>query len=160
MSRNLLVQISSLALLLSATFLFGIHYGRRTSQTPSMWDALSHLPSSPTVTLNAKMFTPVANEESFKSVEAAANDTNWEELLPLGEGFLMVQNDNGRNVKMGVSMYHQLHCLMMLRELLVKPQPMAHSSATGNWPDDNIHWLHCFDYLAQVRFHISSLLFL
>lgn len=155
MSRGLLIQITSIAVLLSCTFLFGIHYGRKTSQTPSMWDAFSHLPSSPTVMLNAKVFTPIANEESFKSAKAAANDTNWEELLPVGEGFLQVQNENGRNVKMGVSMFHQIHCLVMLRDLLVNPT-MAHSSETGDWQEDNIHWLHCFDYLAQVRFHASS----
>ncbi|CAG8959441.1 hypothetical protein HYFRA_00001339 [Hymenoscyphus fraxineus] len=148
MSRGLLIQIASIAILISCTFLVGIHYGRFTSRQPSMWDALSHRPNSPTLTLNAKLFKPIANEESFKSAKAAANDTNWKELLSAGEGFLQVQNENGRKVKMGVSMFHQLHCLVMLRDLLLNPT-MAHASPTGDWPDDNLHWLHCFDYLAQ-----------
>jgi hypothetical protein len=53
-------------------------------------------------------------------------------------------------------MFHQLHCLIMIRSMLLG-QPMSGKNEAPDWADDNMHWLHCLDYLAQVLQSDSSI---
>lgn len=168
MAREIFIQGFLLTILMfvlaSSTLLFGIHYGRTTSLrqfeqcpehhthqsavvTSPMWD-VSHVPNPPPV-YSPKVFTPISDLDSFKSSEAAANDTSWESLLTPGGGFLQVEKEDGGEVGFGVSMFHQLHCLVMIRSMLLG-QPMSHAHEASDWSEDNMHWLHCLDYLAQV----------
>ncbi|KAJ5132553.1 hypothetical protein N7448_006711 [Penicillium atrosanguineum] len=99
------------------------------------------------------MFTPmvfldISHSGSFQSAEDAVRDPSWQKLLPSGGGFLFVQESDGTVQGYGVSMFHQLHCLSMIRDMLLG-QPMSHAHEASDWSQDSMHWLHCLDYLAQ-----------
>ena len=74
----------------------------------------------------------------------------------------MVQEEgSGPAIQYGVSMFHQLHCVMMLRDRLIgggghKMHHHARDSNAGNQSEDQPgteedHLVHCLDYIAQVR---------
>jgi Domain of unknown function (DUF3328). len=163
LQRNwLLITLSTgfLVILTSTTLLFGIQYGRLTSFTnphppshPSLnppseiWD-VHHVPNPPPV-FTPMLFREISHSNSFNSAEEAAQDPSWSQLLTHGGGFLHVQESDGEVHGYGVSMFHQLHCLMMIRDMLLG-KPMSHAHEASDWSNDSMHWLHCLDYLAQV----------
>ncbi|KAK1245989.1 hypothetical protein MKX07_005058 [Trichoderma sp. CBMAI-0711] len=72
----------------------------------------------------------------------------------------------------GLSMFHQLHCLGMIRGAMQAALGIkgSHSVLRSRHTDESVdmhpsdddhgdpaHWLHCFDYLRQVR--LASFLF-
>lgn len=85
----------------------------------------------------------------------------WEESLPTRKGgFLMVQEEGGPAIQYGVSMFHQLHCVMMLRDKLIGGGHKMHHHAQDSNPESHSedqpsteedHLGHCLDYIAQVR---------
>ncbi|ETS84405.1 hypothetical protein PFICI_02430 [Pestalotiopsis fici W106-1] len=102
------------------------------------------------------------------------HDMLWMDLLTPNGGFVKRPDRHGVERKNGISMFHQLHCLGMMREAVqslterlaaaeagMSSSSSSHSSrraAMGGShglhdpeaePD---HWLHCFDYLRQVSF--------
>lgn len=109
-------------------------------------------------------------------------DHFWDDNLPPNLGFLLLFNETeNKNAWVGVSMFHQLHCLGMIRgalqgamrelEELVEIHGGAHEhnneshhhhtplqrrkDVHGDHHDKN-HFLHCFDYLRQVRWLITG----
>ncbi|KAI1440842.1 hypothetical protein F5Y02DRAFT_431711 [Annulohypoxylon stygium] len=79
----------------------------------------------------------------------------WEDLLTPNGGFLMVREKNGEINQIGVSMFHQLHCLSMVRAMLLKGDThMDHnhveSRDMNQGAKDRGHFLHCFDYIVQA----------
>ncbi|KAI2472784.1 hypothetical protein F4781DRAFT_321073 [Annulohypoxylon bovei var. microspora] len=92
---------------------------------------------------------PVYNRKASKNVNW------WEDLLTPNGGFLMVEEQDGEINKIGVSMFHQLHCLSMIRtELLSGEMHMDHAHVEGRGmkqsAKDRGHFLHCFDYIVQA----------
>lgn len=92
--------------------------------------------------------------KEFQSI-SPANDKYWADLLPQNGGFLALKNSEGKAP--GIAMFHQLHCLQMIRsgmQSLLKGngtqvgQIHHHPNALGGIDD---HILHCFDYIRQVR---------
>ena len=100
-----------------------------------------------------------------------ASDHLWDELLTPNGGFLAGLDDAGQLHRYGISMFHQIHCVAMLRKVVqslmsgAKAGSTAHAmhgsymnkkdSPSGNYGAahndlDSEHWLHCFDYLRQV----------
>lgn len=92
-----------------------------------------------------------------------ANDEDWHRAaLPKKGGFLWVEYNETSNEAWGVSMFHALHCLRMLRVAVqTSPYgPVEASTAPPNQPDggtinhpnmDPTHLGHCIGYIAQVR---------
>jgi Mycotoxin biosynthesis protein UstYa len=72
-------------------------------------------------------------------------------LLPRNGGFLKVRMSDDPEIvtDYGISMFHQLHCLAVLRELVFSGN--FTSQAGHHAREERVHWAHCFDYLAQVR---------
>ncbi|PYH72280.1 uncharacterized protein BO88DRAFT_423112 [Aspergillus vadensis CBS 113365] len=104
-------------------------------------------------------------------LERTVNDSDevqtWESiLLPPGGGGILSHTipdrihltaDEKKEEKLlswGISMFHQLHCLIVLRAIVfpettenkINSTSQAHS---GNMMHDKVHWAHCFDYIAQ-----------
>ena len=85
-------------------------------------------------------------------------DVSWDSLLlPPEGGFLMVEENDGDIRAYGVSMFHQLHCLIRLRDLLSDTSCDHHGSRlkitdsiTETSHDSEVHWRHCLHYIAQV----------
>lgn len=107
-------------------------------------------------------------------LERTVNDSDevrtWESiLLPPGGGGIRSHTipdsihltaDEKKEEKVlswGISMFHQLHCLIVLRAIVfpettentINSTSQAHS---GDMLHDKVHWAHCFDYIAQVCF--------
>lgn len=100
-------------------------------------------------------------------------DAAWEKtLLTRRGGFLWVEFNDTSNEAWGISMFHALHCLKMLR-IASRSSPMVKSvvgvaseardhierrRATIGHPDmDPAHIGHCIGYIAQVRSSFSVL---
>ncbi|KAI8626642.1 hypothetical protein F5Y19DRAFT_216915 [Xylariaceae sp. FL1651] len=90
-------------------------------------------------------------------------DTLWNELVPENGGFYPEQDSNGKVVAKGLSMFHQLHCLAMIRISLQRAMGFINNTDVmsashahhHDHPDSSIeeeteHVLHCFDYIRQV----------
>jgi hypothetical protein len=104
-----------------------------------------------------------------------AGDANWTALLPPNGGFVSHQTKNGNYEMAGLTMFHQLHCLQMIRaafqdsfsegkealdaDLMSKDAGMGDVGLEHNTKNkvkrhgphlDQEHWVHCLDYLMQV----------
>jgi hypothetical protein len=88
-------------------------------------------------------------------------DQLWgSELLPPKGGFLWVDT-NGTDGTMetegwGVTMFHAVHCLQMIREVFKSTMSPEHSSSHEmhghhHADHDPKHATHCISYLYQVR---------
>lgn len=100
--------------------------------------------------------------EKYEDITHEGDDA-WDELLTPNEGFLIKEIDGVRQ-EWGISMFHQLHCLGMMRmsyqSFLLKERAVGFSEHGGDdKPDWNTtkeglhdkfgHILHCYDYLRQ-----------
>ncbi|KAI0098117.1 hypothetical protein F4776DRAFT_532174 [Hypoxylon sp. NC0597] len=79
----------------------------------------------------------------------------WDSLLTPNGGFLMVEEQSHEINQYGVSMFHQLHCLSMIRSVLLSSEMhmdhvQAESRDTAESAKDHGHFLHCFDYIVQA----------
>jgi hypothetical protein len=100
-------------------------------------------------------------------------DHFWDSLFPPNGGYIEAKGDDQSRHDYGISMYHQLHCLQMIRSAIQDLQSqveggstmehgdtnMAHGHTRGEAPHNHLeshHWLHCFDYLRQVRTRPAS----
>ncbi|QPH12464.1 hypothetical protein C2857_004661 [Epichloe festucae Fl1] len=102
---------------------------------------------------------------TFTDPPTAENDEAWNSLLPSGRGFVFVKDgekyglkpgiDTGRGEIYSVSLYHQIHCLGLVRKNYwrlvngvmsgddTEITEFAHSELSGS------HTAHCFDYFRQ-----------
>lgn len=78
------------------------------------------------------------------------NDTFSSLLLPDNGGLLKVRmfDDPQKISNYGISMFHQLHCLVVLREIILRNSSSKYAEHDPRTA--HVHWAHCFDYLAQV----------
>ncbi|KAL7915467.1 hypothetical protein GGI35DRAFT_489104 [Trichoderma velutinum] len=86
-------------------------------------------------------------------------DHLWDELLTPNGGFIMKKDENNDVHQYGISMFHQLHCLAMIRTALqealslkdnMSKMQSRHEHSAQQLTDGSPHWLHCFDYLRQT----------
>lgn len=99
-----------------------------------------------------------------------AGDPHWEAILPSNGGFITVGDGaNGSTTIMGISMFHQLHCLQIIRKAFqgyvdmgdkvdLRDEGHGMQDAHAHHHGGQRHWVHCLDYLAQVRLSPLSLL--
>lgn len=98
-----------------------------------------------------------------------AGDEIWSSaLLPTEGGFLWVQTNSTEEEHAkegwGITMFHALHCLQMMREVFKMAVLPEHGGVGTHHPSDNSkssgkhhhdvdpkHVTHCFSYLYQVR---------
>lgn len=108
----------------------------------------------------------------FREVEdledmSVAGDQKWDDLYA-GDGYIFLKPENASfpQEPWGVSMFHGLHCLQVLRNKMQELEgrvsgsdmpleaQVQHAHQHGNSDDSDVsdvHYLHCFSYLAQVR---------
>jgi hypothetical protein len=98
-------------------------------------------------------------------------DSQWDAILPANGGF--IDHRNGKDdatattvVVKGVTMFHQLHCLQLLRIALQQSASAENGNGDGDGHEmgtvkdakghdmhaNSLHYLHCLDYLRQVSF--------
>ncbi|PYH31530.1 uncharacterized protein BO87DRAFT_378886 [Aspergillus neoniger CBS 115656] len=108
---------------------------------------------TPPIIRKFQSLTPLLGSKS----DGSPHDTHrsWESLLlPENGGILKVRTDNNTITDYGISMFHQLHCLTVLRVLIFPETSQHHGASTslshsGDEHEDVVHWAHCFDYIAQ-----------
>ncbi|KAL4892602.1 hypothetical protein BDV59DRAFT_202355 [Aspergillus ambiguus] len=132
------------------------------------YSAQSCLRQEPT---HPRIFDPnhALERDSFESTPIQ-EQLSWEDLLmpdsgggilaqqPPRDPFEHHQGDSIADVSYGISMFHQLHCLIILRGLIFPETSHKKVNSTlpphsGNPRVDRTHWAHCFDYIAQVCNH-------
>ena len=103
--------------------------------------------------LHPKLFQEISALKASESTLQAARAIDWESILltPNG-GFLMVEEFDHQIKGYGVSMFHQLHCLAMVRGMLLGKATSSEHEVDKNWMKDPLHYLHCLDYMTQVSF--------
>ncbi|KAH8884196.1 hypothetical protein GQ53DRAFT_846499 [Thozetella sp. PMI_491] len=86
-------------------------------------------------------------------------DRLWDELMPVGAGFVRVpyprrfnmpasepiEDDNEEGELYSLSVTHQLHCLAVLRHVIIKYEKHDKSRFAGDG-----HEYHCLDYIRQA----------
>lgn len=83
-------------------------------------------------------------------------DNRWRALAGKNSGLFSVYDAKaGRERPWGIGMFHQLHCLAILRSQIQHLQEAVagiHSDTNGTHGMrlDSVHFEHCFDYLRQV----------
>lgn len=104
----------------------------------SLWDAR---PVS-------RKFRPI---RSLEKDSGDPNSTFESQLLPQNGGLLRVRFSGERDAvtDYGTSMFHQLHCLATIRELVFSNNSLGHRKQSSQ--HGRVHLAQCFDYLAQVR---------
>ncbi|KAK1760019.1 hypothetical protein QBC47DRAFT_118120 [Echria macrotheca] len=103
-------------------------------------------------------------DEIFMAASTPQSDKAWEDLLPVGGGYIYVNDSADYGLQPGiqrktgeiysVAMYHQLHCLTMLRGYYwdLVSGVLSNDVAIMGVVHDQIgtpHTGHCFDYLRQ-----------
>ncbi len=91
------------------------------------------------------------------------NDHAWlSTLMPQKEGFILVRHNETFELKMGISMFHALHCLSLVRAMLQdkldgEGEHSHHTVHQSHARDDSSerflhekHVPHCLGYIAQV----------
>lgn len=97
---------------------------------------------------------PTLEDLSHKGDEAWAT-----ELFTPHGGFLVVRRNETMKENWGISMFHGLHCLQLIRSSLQRAREMGTGSMPGSHGDhheqhlehlDESHLQHCFSYITQV----------
>ena len=111
-------------------------------------------------------------ETTFQKIPALSSlsplaDQAWHQAaLTRKGGFIWVEYNETANEAWGISMFHALHCLKMLRTV-VQASPAVKERLTDTSPEDKgsslhdkdhthppmnmVHIQHCIGYIAQVR---------
>ncbi|KAK4896119.1 hypothetical protein LTR27_005976 [Elasticomyces elasticus] len=116
-------------------------------------------PQSPRAFYSGKAHTVYLHDVNFTTNWgffdlSPSGDEIWETLTPANGGFARLGTQQDKQHAIGISMFHQLHCLKMIRDTLQDWEYNTtgiekHSMHLHK--DRHRHTLHCFDYLIQVR---------
>ncbi|KAF2636001.1 hypothetical protein P280DRAFT_553343 [Massarina eburnea CBS 473.64] len=123
---------------------------------PSFSHLMCHCSAPSTLTPPPRIRTTFQSITALEDLSEEA-DTNWASLATPKGGFLRVQYNESYVQLWGISMFHQLHCLEMIRMTLQKEMGIKakgnhhHGGGKGaEHEDDPEHITHCFSYLAQA----------
>ncbi|TAQ89786.1 hypothetical protein B7494_g1867 [Chlorociboria aeruginascens] len=142
--------------------ILALNWVRRLETNPSRVKVKQFAPDMPVTTV---VFSKTPELSGPPNEE---NDSFWDSLTPIGNGFVNISNPEIYDLKPGIStatgvdrysvaMYHQIHCLGMIRQNywgLIESlsdenmssesrKEVAHHQLYRNHPQ------HCFSYLAQ-----------
>ncbi|KAF7899323.1 uncharacterized protein EAF01_008536 [Botrytis porri] len=103
---------------------------------------------APPSEFHPKIFVPIP---TLEAALGDPEDVDWDEyLLTPNGGFIIVDEGEGVTKGYGVTMFHQLHCLGMIRTMLFGgPMNHDHEVQGAEWSKNPLHFLHCLDYIAQ-----------
>lgn len=148
--------VSTVFLILFTSQLLAVFHGSSRDHNSSVPDV--QVPSEFIVN-----FTEHIDYENFSH----KFDWKWHELLTPNGGFLVkIDERTGTRRIHGISMFHQLHCLGMIREgvqalqenvMIATGSTHQHQAGADSHHGQIMqHWLHCFDYLRQAREQLDT----
>ncbi|KAH6712419.1 hypothetical protein BKA61DRAFT_85129 [Leptodontidium sp. MPI-SDFR-AT-0119] len=152
--RHLAITTMVLAILLTVILVFGVAFRSKSTERKGP------VPNLPT---EAIIF---GNYSDYSAAPTIENNVMWMDLLGPGMGFVSIKDpeqygllDGVSNPHMppnvqnyGVSMYHQLHCLMMIRTLYwqaLRGDRNLKMAENDGLEEEMVHVNHCFDYIRQ-----------
>lgn len=170
-SRRSLICTLLLTFTIIAFFLVTAFHQTISSRISQLSHNISSCPSphihppSPQPPSTSETLLTFAEHDIYQSLTPAAN-TAWDEILPPNGGFLYAADGKGERRVHGISMFHQLHCLQMLRGKIVRLLDEVHAGGSNqghtesladmgskhHHDGDDEHWMHCLDYLRYVIF--------
>jgi hypothetical protein len=113
---------------------------------------LSHSLLSTSCPETNKMATIFEEHYEYQTWDPSA-DHLWDALITPNGGFIIDEN-NGETQLYGIAMFHQLHCVQMIRndfqELYARLDGRSDGINNVLHMIDGPHLLHCLDYLRQV----------
>ncbi|PPJ60546.1 hypothetical protein CBER1_11821 [Cercospora berteroae] len=114
----------------------------------ALYKEFKSIPEFEDVTGHLSAFT-----SNISALDHAAHRTALEEISLPEEQFLLVEQ-NGVPTYFGVTMFHQLHCLHMIRDELAqgsqhRETTLRHDDKQQHGGHDH-HWAHCLAYLAHA----------
>lgn len=126
----------------------------------------SPCPDASQTTDDLPSITTLFSERPILEDLSPSADDAWEQMaITRKGGFLWVEFNETANAAWGISMFHALHCLKMLRIVIRNSEMMksvaspasnhdgSNDKGTLEHPDmDPVHIGHCVGYIAQVRF--------
>ncbi|KAK8053067.1 hypothetical protein PG996_012368 [Apiospora saccharicola] len=135
---------------------FGTHYNVSQHVCKTLGKSASHDQSGRRV---AKIFDHVAALEDM----TPEGDEAWTStLMPPNDGFILVKHNETMDLRVGISMFHALHCLSLVRAMLQHAPPgedlsstthHGHHDSGGKTGYDHFlhktHLPHCLMYIAQ-----------
>ncbi|KAI5195906.1 hypothetical protein E4T39_08055 [Aureobasidium subglaciale] len=93
-------------------------------------------------------FHPVTFQEQVEYWDSgAAGDASWESLIPENQGLMFEKDEMGIARYSGFSMFHQLHCLSLLRDELIK----AYGNKTAPTDDEGHHHIRALHGILVPR---------
>ncbi|KAL8785420.1 MAG: hypothetical protein Q9195_008655 [Heterodermia aff. obscurata] len=100
---------------------------------------------------NKQTLRTFAYNRTFASAPSKETDEAWNALFPT-EGMGFIADQRGQLEAVGVSIFHQLHCLNLLRHLYyaAEVEPALAAKSKESEKHSRRHARHCFDYLRQA----------
>ncbi|TVY83132.1 Oxidase ustYa [Lachnellula suecica] len=109
--------------------------------------------------------TTFERHELFAEPSSKESDEAWHSLLPIGDGFIIVNDSQALGLPPGsprpngeaydISVFHQLHCLTRIREILSVTRHAVNHTNSKHIMEIMVepsmtHIYHCFDYIRQA----------
>ncbi|MCJ1358828.1 MAG: hypothetical protein MMC33_008828 [Icmadophila ericetorum] len=143
-----------------STFLLGCLFGISVSATilyMLLWSRYGqdYVPYNIARSQKTYMFRP---DPLYSAKPSPETNAAWNALQPQGSGFVSIEHPElygitrpgvpskhtGQPERFAIAVFHQLHCLTMIREMYyTPPEEKYHSMAIAT------HAEHCFDYIRQ-----------
>ncbi|KAI9703546.1 MAG: hypothetical protein M1820_005850 [Bogoriella megaspora] len=99
------------------------------------------------VGLSYNVTTVFNNNQSFSLAPSPSSDAAWSSLFPKGQGYIVDPRSEAKVA--GISAFHQLHCLNLLRRIYYAEKLGIKLDSHG--PQLSVtHWGHCIDYLRRA----------
>ncbi|MCJ1445533.1 MAG: hypothetical protein MMC23_006038 [Stictis urceolatum] len=117
---------------------------------------------------HAREFTQPFKMDEYEEYQdiGPKGDQAWAGLFTENHGYLFQQyrleGTEQDTVRVyGISMFHQLHCLQMIRFTMAAWNTTLHNALTGDdlpvhHDIDGRHWLHCLDYLRRTTLCLAD----
>jgi hypothetical protein len=98
------------------------------------------------------------------------DDAAWQlSVMPEKQGFIFVKHNETFSIEREISMFHALHCLSLVRDVLqfqlLGPSSSSHSHPHNHGARDDAteflfdkHLPHCLSYIAQVSRIVHGLM--
>ncbi|KAI0150788.1 hypothetical protein GGR57DRAFT_514058 [Xylariaceae sp. FL1272] len=140
------------ALVFFAALTLGLFLGFVMRELPGWGHLITHDHATdvvPTMTSKSVVFL----EEAAYSAPPNISNAAWESLIPVGRGFIELEDGNlGHKRRYCVSVFHQLHCLDMLRRGYYSAAGYSSNGAIErhSHAGQPAHMQHCFDYIRQA----------
>jgi Mycotoxin biosynthesis protein UstYa len=133
-----------------ALFTVLILYRHHIASQVKSWTARFHQQACSLLPIDVQFSNNVAYQNLSHE-----HDPLWRDLVTPNGGFFFETAADGEIEAYGISMFHQLHCLAMIRTSVQEVRGRSASTGTikdryGDGGMDVAHLLHCLDYIRQV----------